>query len=60
MKKYTYKINIEAANEAEAVSKIDALTTLGSRLKTQELVRLSQIVKNDPATTALAKQYLGL
>ena len=60
MKKFNYEITIEAANEAEADSKMASLTVLASKLKTNELAKLASVIKNDPAKTALAKQYLGL
>ncbi len=60
MKKYNYEITIEAAGEAEADSKMAALTTLASRLSAKELSKLAYIVKSDPAKTAMAKKYLGL
>ena len=60
MKKYNYEITIEAASEAEADSKMAALTTLASRLSAKELSKLAHVVKSDPAKTAMAKKYLGL
>jgi len=60
MKKYSYDINIEAQNDAEALTKMKALATLASKLSAKELDKLAWIVKNDPAKTALAKKALGV
>ncbi len=60
MKKYQYEISIEAKTEAEADTKMAALTTLASKLTAQELSKLAHIVKNDPIKTAMAKKYLGV
>ena len=58
--KYTYDLTIDAANAVEAETKMAALTTLGAKLKTNELAKLAHVVKNDPVKTALAKKYLGV
>jgi len=60
MKKFTYEITIEASTEKEADSKMFSLTTLAKRLTEQELEKLSDIVRNDPVKTALAKKALGM
>lgn len=60
MKKYRYDLSIEAASETEADAKMTALTTLASKLSQKELTKLAHVIKNDPAKTALAKQYLGV
>ena len=60
MKKYSYDINIEAASEADADTKMKALITLASKLSAKELDKLAWIVKNDPTKTALAKKALGV
>jgi hypothetical protein len=60
MKKYSYDINIEAQNDAEALTKMKALVTLAGKLSAKELDKLAWVVKNDPAKTALAKQALGV
>lgn len=60
MKKFSYDICIEAADESEAETKMKALSILASKLKTNELAKLAHIVKNDPAKTAIAKKYLGV
>jgi hypothetical protein len=60
MKTFKYEIEIEASNTQEAEAKMSALSTLASRLKANELLRLAYIVKNDPVKTALAKKYLGV
>lgn len=60
MPKFHYEMNIEAASESEATSKMGALTALASKLSEKELSKLAQIVKTDPVKTALAKKYLGV
>ena len=60
MKKYSYDITVETATEAEADSKIKALSTIAKKLNTKELVKLADIVQNDPVKTALAKKALGV
>lgn len=60
MKNYTYKVVLEEKSESEADQKMEALTTLATKLTTTELKKLAHVVKNDPAKTALAKHYLGV
>lgn len=60
MSKHNYTIRIEAKTEKEAETKIQALTTLASRLTENELTKLAHVIKHDPAKTALAKRYLGV
>lgn len=60
MNKYSFEVSIEAATQQEAEAKLKAAATLMQKLKTNELVRLADFVKNDPVKTALAKKYLGL
>ncbi len=60
MKKFSYDITIEAPNEAEADTKMKALTILASKLSAKELDKLAWIVKNDPVKTAIAKKALGV
>lgn len=60
MSKYTYEINISASSEQEADTKMKALTVLASKLKSAELDKLADIVKNDPIKTAMAKKALGV
>ncbi len=60
MKKFNYDIIIEAPSEAEADTKMKALTILASKLSSKELEKLAWIVKNDPIKTALAKKALGV
>lgn len=60
MKKYSYEITVEATTEAEADSKMKALTTIAKKLTTKELMKLADIVQNDPIKTALAKKALGV
>jgi len=60
MQKFCYEISIEAKTDMQAENKMKALAVLASKLSTKELVRLADIVKNDPIKTALAKKYLGV
>lgn len=60
MKKYSYDISIEAASEAEADAKMKALSVLAKKLNTKELLKLADIVQNDPIKTAIAKKALGV
>jgi hypothetical protein len=60
MKKFSYDLTIEAATEAEADSKMSAIGTLIKKLTTKELLKLADIVKNDPVKTAMAKKALGV
>ncbi len=60
MNKYPFEISIEALSEQEAEAKLQAAAKLIQKLKTNELVRLAEFVRNDPVKTALAKKYLGL
>ncbi len=60
MKKFNYDISIEAASEAEADAKMKALSVLAKKLQTKELLKLADIVQNDPVKTAIAKKALGV
>lgn len=60
MKKFNYDITIEAASEAEADAKMKALSVLAKKLNTKELLKLADIVQNDPVKTAIAKKALGV
>jgi hypothetical protein len=60
MTTFNYEINIEATTEAEAESKMRAITILVKKLKANELSRLAHIVQNDPIKTAMAKRALGV
>lgn len=60
MSNFSYEINIEALTEAEAESKMRAITILVKKLKANELSRLAHIVQNDPIKTAMAKKALGV
>jgi hypothetical protein len=57
---HQYDFTIEATTEKEAEQKINALTMLASKLKTNELVKLALVVEKDPVTTRLAKKFLKL
>jgi hypothetical protein len=58
--KYSFEISIEAQSQEEAVTKLQSASTLMQRLKTTEIAKLADVVKNEPAKTALAKKALGL
>ena len=60
MQKFHYDISIEAKSESEANAKMNALTTLASKLSEKELTKLAYVIKHDPVKTALAKKYLGV
>lgn len=60
MEKFNYEIEIDAPSEKEADSKMQAVTTLLSKLNTKELTKLAHIVKHDPVKLALAKKALGV
>ena len=60
MSNYTYEITIAAASEQEAITKMNAVSTLINRLTAKELERMAHIIKNDPIKTALAKKYMKL
>jgi hypothetical protein len=60
MKKFNYDISIEATSEAEADAKMKALSVLAKKLNTKELLKLADIVQNDPVKTAIAKKALGV
>lgn len=59
-KKFSYSIQIEAALEKEADTKMKAVSVLASRLTAKELEKLADIIKNDPVKTQMAKKYLGV
>lgn len=60
MTTFNYEINIEATSEAEADTKMKAITILVKKLKSTELAKLAHIVQNDPIKTAMAKKALGV
>lgn len=60
MNKYSFDITIEAPTQQEAEAKLKAASVLMQKLKHNEITRLADVVRNDPAKTALAKKYLGL
>jgi hypothetical protein len=60
MPKFNYETEIEEVTENLADAKMKAVIVLLSRLSTKELEKLAHIIQNDPKTTALAKQFLGL
>ncbi len=60
MKTHNYEINIQATTEAEADTKMKAITVLVKKLTATELSKLAYIVQNDPVKTAMAKKALGV
>ena len=60
MTNYNYEINITAPTEAEANTKMSAVSILLKKLSTKELAKLAHIVQNDPVKTAMAKRALGV
>lgn len=60
MAKYSFDVSVEAASQQEAIEKLRAVTILMQKLKTNELAKLADVVKNDPVKTAFAKKALGL
>lgn len=60
MKKFTCDFSVPANTQAEAETKLKALSTLASFLTAKELEKLAHVVKNDPIKTSLAKTYLGV
>ena len=60
MNNHSFKVSIEANNEAEAFVKLQSAVTLIEKLKTAEIKKLADIVKNDPIKTAIARRALGL
>jgi hypothetical protein len=60
MKKYDYTISITASDEAQAERKMKALCVLAAKLVEKELVKLADIILNDPVKTQLAKRALGV
>lgn len=60
MKKHTFEISIEAASQQDAVTKLQAASILMQRLNPKEIMKLADVVQNDPVKTALAKKALGL
>ena len=60
MEKYSYDITISADSKQRANQKMQALAMLARKLKTNELVKLANVVQNDPLKTKIAKKALGL
>ncbi|MBA2611311.1 MAG: hypothetical protein H0U95_05015 [Bacteroidetes bacterium] len=60
MAKFTYKIEISANSESEAITKMKSLTVLATKLTVKEIEKLADIIKNDPIKTAMAKSALGV
>lgn len=57
---YEFEVSVKAASKEEAISKIKALTVVLTKLSTKELIKLADIIQNDPVKTSLAKQALGV
>lgn len=60
MKKHTYAIVISAANQKQADNKARALKIISTKLSTAELLKLADIISNDPVKTQMAKAALGV
>lgn len=60
MKKYTYAIVISATNGKQADNKAKALKIISSKLTSSELLKLADIIANDPVKTQMAKAALGV
>jgi hypothetical protein len=59
MKKFTSDFSVPANTQAEAETKLKALSILATFLSAKELEKIAHVVKNDPIKTSLAKTYLG-
>lgn len=59
MPKYTYELDITENSEKEADSKMKSLTVLASKLSTKAVVKMADMVLNDPAKTSMALKILG-
>ena len=60
MQKFNFNLSVSAPGAEEAALKVQAAAVLISKLKTAELQKLADIVKNDPLKTAIARKALGL
>ncbi len=60
MKKYEYDITILALSEKEADQKAAALKVMGEKLSAKELMKLSDVIANDPIKLQIAKKALGV
>lgn len=60
MDKFNFEVSIQAVTQGEAEVKLQAASTLMQKLSAREIAKLADVVKNDPAKTALAKRALGL
>jgi len=60
MKKFNCDFSVPANTQAEAETKLSALTILATFLTAEELKKLAHVVKNDPIKTSMAKAYLGV
>lgn len=59
MKKFNCTIKIEAESAKDADSIIKSLTTIASKLPSEALIQLADVVGN-PIKLAYAKQQLGI
>jgi hypothetical protein len=59
MKTYQCQIKLQAASDTEAARISKALATIGSKLSTEVLEQLSEVVSN-PLKLAIAKKQLGI
>ena len=59
MNKYSFDVTIEAESQQQAEVKLRAAMVLVQKLKTNEIAKLADVVKNDPIKTGIAKRALG-
>ena len=59
MTTFNYEINIEATTEAEADTKMKAITVLVKKLKSTELAKLAHIVQNDRSCLHVSDGFAG-
>jgi hypothetical protein len=57
---FQFKITIQASSEQQAKAKMQAHAALEQKLAAPELIRLGEIVTQEPDKLQLAKQYLGV
>ena len=58
--KHNFEVEITAPSQAEAMEKLKAAMVFVKKFTTKELKRFAEVVENEPAKIALAKQALGL
>jgi hypothetical protein len=60
MESYGFDLTVPANSLEEARRKADAGAVLISSLSAEELEKLADVVRNDPAKLALARKFLGV